>query len=69
MPEDPAGRLEVAVELSADRFAEVTFAAHHTGSSTTRATSSRGTKLTVKAIANDLNGHLRSDRTKLRIGR
>ena len=79
------GRFEVTADLSKQRFAEVTFAVR-VGNGRFKPVGTddnapyrifydasgleAGTKLTIKAIVNDLNGHLRSDerRTTVRRG-
>lgn len=82
--ETVSGRFEIGAELSKDQFAEVTFAvkAGKAGFEIAGTDDNApyrvfydaeglkpGTKLTIKAVANDLNGHLRADQTKAVVGR
>lgn len=82
-PEEATGRVPLRAKLSGRQFAEVTFAVK-VGGDRFRPVGTDdnapyrifydaselepGTKLTVKAIVNDLNGHLRSDTTRTRVG-
>jgi len=83
VPGPAEGRFEIAADLSKDRFVEVTFAVRAgNGKFKPVGTDDNapyrvfydagglkpGTKLTIKAIVNDLNGHLRSDQTKVTVG-
>jgi alpha-amylase len=83
VPGEDSGRFEIAAKLSTEQFSEVTFAVR-VGNGRFRPVGTDdnapyrvfydasdlepGTKLTAKAIVNDLNGHLRSDETRTVVG-